>query len=241
MAKLFLFLLGVLLIVNGLTFVLVLNQGSLPEKSEAAAPASGKPGTPGPETQRLESRLDGIERLVQNVTKSVGELARKVDDIPRKVGGAGARLPSANFQAPTTASGAGGPTHSAGRSAGPPAVRTGTVDYSRRTFSGGPNNPNGGKPAVVPAPDEEEESTGDDGASPASKPLAGTPAAAGAPAVNPAGSSAANSAGAAAGTEPATPAGSSTENAGAAHEGGSAEGASSTEKQPGAGSEGNAE
>lgn len=131
MAKLFVFLLGVLVILNGMTFLLVWNQGSLSEKSEAATntpastaanPTAGAKGVSSPEAQRLEMKLEGI-------SKSVSELSRKLDDVQRKVALTSSRAPAANFQAPAgpAAVGAAG-TRSP---AAPPAARTGEVDYSR--------------------------------------------------------------------------------------------------------------
>ncbi len=212
MAKLFVFLLGVLVILNGLTFLLVVNQGSFPEKSEAAAATStAKPGASGPEGHRMESRLDRIESLVQNVNKSVGDLTRKLDDLQRKVvATGGSRVPVANFQAPAAPGAAG----AARLSGAPPAARTGPVDYSRL-----PNPPSTSKRGAVAATEEEEEPAGDDAASHPSKTLPGASTASGNPA------SGTNQAGA----DSPTPAGTSTENGA-----GGAEGANATEKQSGA-------
>ena len=83
MARILLVLAAVLLLLNGMTFLLVVNQGSSPDKSAVAATAAPHKGSTGvdPQAQKLEQISQGLQTL----QKSMGDLSRKVDDVQRKV------------------------------------------------------------------------------------------------------------------------------------------------------------
>jgi hypothetical protein len=139
MAKVLLFLAVVIVILNGMTFLLVVNQGSGPEKSATAGGA--QPGarttTGGPDVHA--QKLETLIQNVQTVSKSLGDLSRKVDDLQRKVSLASTRtLPAPAPVTAGTAAAATALSPSSGngsltRPSRPPpaAVRNGPTEISR--------------------------------------------------------------------------------------------------------------
>ena len=150
MAKALIFLLGVLVVLNGMTFLVVVNQA--PPVSPAAD-AAGK----SPKGDASEKRLERIEELVGNLQKTVGNLSVKVDGLPSKVSQTVQRS-SPPVTAPVVAQPESAPAPK-GRSRTPPRVRTSPVDYSRHT------DLQGAPPA--PAPDPAEETNDAEGPAPA--------------------------------------------------------------------------
>ncbi len=149
MAKVLIVLAGVLVVLNGMTFLVVVNQeGGTPKGGGASVvgPVRG-PSTPDLNTQKLESLVQNV----QSVSRSLGDLSRKVDELQRKVSLSAAR--SIPAPAPVTAAAApavNGVTSSLPSRAAPPAVRKGPVEFSR---------PGGGQaPAAGGEQDPEDDS-----------------------------------------------------------------------------------
>ncbi|HVR73981.1 MAG TPA: hypothetical protein VMT52_06590 [Planctomycetota bacterium] len=93
MAKLFLFLLGLLVVLNGMTFLVVVNQGGPSGNRSEANAASEVSRGPSASDQQVQR----IETLLKNVNSSVTDLGRKVEDVQRKVAAA-ARNPAPVLQ-----------------------------------------------------------------------------------------------------------------------------------------------
>ena len=150
MAKALIFLLGVLVVLNGMTFLVVVNQA--PPGSHAAD-AAGK----SPKADASDKRLERIEELVGNLQKTVGNLSVKVDGLPSKVSQSVQRSSPA-VSAPAVAQPESAPAPK-GRGRTPPRVRTSPADFSRHT------DLQGAPPAA--APDPAEETTDAEGPGPA--------------------------------------------------------------------------
>jgi len=155
MAKALIFLLGVLVVLNGMTFLVVVNQA--PPGSHAAD-AAGK----SPKADASDKRLERIEELVGNLQKTVGNLSVKVDGLPSKVSQSVQRSSPA-VSAPVAAQPESAPAPK-GRGRTPPRVRTSPADYSRHT------DLQGAPPAAAPDAAQEEttdaEGPGPGGANP---------------------------------------------------------------------------
>lgn len=120
MAKVLLVLAIVILLLNAMTFLLVVGQGGNPEK----APPPGPAGKGSPEVQ--SQRLDQIVQTLQGVQKSLTDVSRKVDEVQRKVQLAATRTLSPAPSPPSaTPDAAGAPAPGASGSRVVPAVRRG--------------------------------------------------------------------------------------------------------------------
>lgn len=97
MARILLVLAVLLLLLNGMTFLLVVSQGNGPEKMTSVVPVTAQKLATGtdPQTQKLEL----ISQHVQSLQKSISELTRKVDDLQRKTQLSAARAISATAPA----------------------------------------------------------------------------------------------------------------------------------------------
>jgi len=141
MAKALIFLLGVLVVLNGMTFLVVVNQAP---SASPAADAAGKSQKP----DASEKRLERIEELVGNLQKTVGNLAVKVDGLPSKVSQTVQRS-APQVVAPVVAEPESAPAPKT-RGRTPPRVRSSPADYSRRT------DLQGAPPAAAPDAAQEE-------------------------------------------------------------------------------------
>lgn len=151
MAKVLLVLAVVLVLLNGMTFLVVVNQGSIPEKAAAASSApSGSRGTANPDlhSQKLETLIQNV----QTVSKSLGDLSRKVDDLQRKVSLSSTRNlpPPAPITAGAAAVGNVGMAPARPARTPPPPIRTGPTEISR---VGAPRSP---APAATKEEDDDE-------------------------------------------------------------------------------------
>jgi hypothetical protein len=125
MAKVFIVLLSVLVVLNGMTFLVVVNQGSAPGQGGSpreADAAAKKPQGPDPTAQKMES----IERAIQGVKGSMDRLSSKVDGLQAKVNQVASRPTIAPAAAQALPPPTGVPSQ---RPISP--VRRGPVDYSR--------------------------------------------------------------------------------------------------------------
>jgi hypothetical protein len=154
MAKALIFLLGVLVVLNGMTFLVVVNQAP---PVTSGADAAGKPKGSDPN----EKRLERIEELVNGLSRTVSNLSQKVDGLPSKVSQTVSRMPApaAAVQADPSST----PTKANRGRINPSRVRSGPVDYSRHTEAqGAPAQPSREEmtddestPAAAPAPPAE--------------------------------------------------------------------------------------
>jgi hypothetical protein len=114
MVKILILLMVMTIVLNGLTFVLVVNQSPLPAAGEGGTGAPLSAGVR-PAVER-NPQLDGIEGLLRKMNDDLAQLHRKVESLERK---ASAPAPSANRTLPL-----------APRQPTTPQVRTGPIDYS---------------------------------------------------------------------------------------------------------------
>jgi hypothetical protein len=143
MAKVFILLLGILVVVNVMTFLVVVQQGTpatTAEPAGTAASSARSPATPDLQAQRLER----IERQIDGLKNSIRDLSVKLDKLSlsssRMASSGGAASVRATPSSPSPAS----------RVSGPPGRRTGPVDFSR------PSQPPATPPAAAGATEEPE-------------------------------------------------------------------------------------
>jgi hypothetical protein len=139
MAKVFIVLLSALVVLNGMTFLVVVNQGTAPgQGAPSQADAAARKQGPDPTHQKLES----LERTVQGFKGSMDRLSSKVDGLQAKVNQVASRPSIAPAAVEPL------PPPSASRAKRQiPAAQRGRIDYSRITTPEA-------QPAE-PAPDEE--------------------------------------------------------------------------------------
>lgn len=125
MAKVFIALLAVVVVLNGMTFLIVVNQSAPPTEAEPATnPASPRvPATSARDITQLKSEISSLRNSLTNLTRKVDDLSRKLPT-PASVSAAVTQaINSALAMAPEEM-----PAEEPGE---PPAGRTGPVDYSR--------------------------------------------------------------------------------------------------------------
>jgi hypothetical protein len=125
MAKVFIALLAVVVVLNGMTFLIVVNQAAPPTEAESPASPAGPrgPATSARDITQLKSEISSLRNSLTNLTRKVDDLSRKLPS-PATISGAvtqaiNAALAMAPEELPPEETG------------GPPAGRTGPVDYSR--------------------------------------------------------------------------------------------------------------
>ena len=159
MAKIFIVLLSVLVVLNGMTFLVVVNQTSSPAQgvSSREADAAGKK----PGADLTLQKLDNLERVVQGVKGSMDRLSSKVDGLQSKVNQVASR--------PAAAPAVTQPLPAPGSSRISP-VRRGPVDYSRITTPQASGAQANGSAAQEEAADEESQAPAEGSAGPAPAP-----------------------------------------------------------------------
>jgi hypothetical protein len=162
MAKIFIVLLSVLVVLNGMTFLVVVNQTSSPAQgvSSREADAAGKK----PGADLTIQKLDNLERVVQGVKGSMDRLSSKVDGLQSKVNQVASR--------PAAAPAVTQPLPAPGSNRISP-VRRGPVDYSRITTpqaSGAQESGNTPAASAEEGTDEEGQAPADGSAQPAPAP-----------------------------------------------------------------------
>ena len=85
MARIVILLLSSTIILNGMTFLVVVNQTPTPGEAEKAnsATASGRPGSPSPSV--ANPKLDSVERMVRSINSDVRVLVRGLSTLEKKV------------------------------------------------------------------------------------------------------------------------------------------------------------
>lgn len=160
MARVLVALVVLLLLLNGMTFLLVVNQGGGTDKAQAATTSQPRPAS-GSDAGAL--KLDQISQSLQTVHKSISDLSRKLEDLGRKVAAQNvarsipaptpqpqplqpnntAKLPAASAGANTARLGAGRPI---------PAIRRGPTELSATGTAPAP---------AVPDPEMEDDNAAD--------------------------------------------------------------------------------
>jgi hypothetical protein len=159
MAKIFIVLLSVLVVLNGMTFLVVVNQTSSPAQgvSSREADAAGKK----PGADLTVQKLDNLERVVQGVKGSMDRLSSKVDGLQSKVNQVASR--------PAAAPAVTQPLPAPGSNRISP-VRRGPVDYSRITTPQASGAQANGSAGQEEAADEESQAPAEGSAQPAPAP-----------------------------------------------------------------------
>ena len=128
MAKIFISLLAVLVVLNGMTFLIVVNQSDSPTEAEPAANAAG--GRTPAATPTASRDITQLKAELQSLRTSMTNLTRKVDDLSRKLP---TSVSSAVTRAVNSSLAMRAPASPGSGTGGPAATREGPVDYSRVT------------------------------------------------------------------------------------------------------------